>query len=572
MHPHTAEEPVWNRLPHLLLAAFLLRAVLSLSGDFVIHPDEIMQYLEPARRLVFDSGIVYWEYFYGARSWLVPGFVAAVMWLCKGLGLDSPMYYIGAVKLAFCLLSLLIPAGMYFFARRHWSEKTARLALLLGVFWYELFGFAHKPMTEFAAAALLLGLLAFAPLGGSSEDGNNKRFAAAGALAVFIVAVRFQYAPAAALLLLAGFYVGRGNERWAMIGGGLLTAAAVAVLEWLTWGVPFHSYYVNTQMNLIVGGGRAGESTLLHMPLWLLLASGGLFAFAAVGAVENFRRRGFILLLSLAILIPHMLQHHREYRFLFALIPLWLLLFADFAATLSARKNTDKINVAAIAAAGIVSVVGILNYLPFQGAVYRGFSFETGKNNFIRGQDAIFKIYRMLSGDDSVRGVLDSTRPYFNTGGYYYLGRNVPFYDRNSAGELFNGRDTKNYASHIITDDKIFGGEAAAVSRGGELVSYLKTEQGPRTLPAYVYDGERNELAYWNLLGERTPLADYVLSGNEGGLHLWTLKTPAPIREWKHYRVAADAVHWQELMHKILGDSTPPPPSSDYGIEFSDSE
>ncbi len=31
-----------------------------------------MQYLEPAHRLAFGNGVIYWEYFYSARSWLVP--------------------------------------------------------------------------------------------------------------------------------------------------------------------------------------------------------------------------------------------------------------------------------------------------------------------------------------------------------------------------------------------------------------------------------------------------------------------------------------------------------------------
>ena len=80
-------------------------------GDFVLHPDEIMQYLEPAHRLVFGNGVTYWEYFYGARSWLVPGLVAGVLWLLDAAGLGQPVWYVGAVKLVFCALSLLIRPG-----------------------------------------------------------------------------------------------------------------------------------------------------------------------------------------------------------------------------------------------------------------------------------------------------------------------------------------------------------------------------------------------------------------------------------------------------------------------------
>ena len=74
----------------MLTLAFALRAAVALTGDFVLHPDEIMQYLEPAHRLAFGNGVIYWEYFYGARSWLAPGAVAAVLKLFDIAGSASP--------------------------------------------------------------------------------------------------------------------------------------------------------------------------------------------------------------------------------------------------------------------------------------------------------------------------------------------------------------------------------------------------------------------------------------------------------------------------------------------------
>ena len=160
MHPQTSDEPVWKFLWPVLAVAFAVRAAIALSGDFMLHPDEIMQYLEPAHDAVFGNGVVYWEIFYGVRSWLVPGLAAGVIALLDAAGLGHPMWYVGGVELTFCAVSLLIPAGMYFFARRHLDETAARVALIAGAFWYELGGFAHKPMTEFVATALLMVLLA----------------------------------------------------------------------------------------------------------------------------------------------------------------------------------------------------------------------------------------------------------------------------------------------------------------------------------------------------------------------------------------------------------------------------
>ena len=570
LHPQPPEAP-WKWLPALLFAAFAARAATALSGDFVIHPDDILQYLEPARRAVFDSGLVFWEYFYGARSWLVPGLAAGVLWLCKALGLGEPAYYTGAVKLFFCLISLAIPWGMYAFCRVHWGEKTGRTALILGVFWYELAGFAHKPMTEFVAASLLMLLLAVAaPFGG-----GRGRWLLAGALGGLIVAVRFQYAPAAAFILLAAFWRGENAARAALVGGGAAVLAAVAVFEAAVWGTdfPFHSYYVNLRMNLIVGGARAGESSALHFPLWLLLACGGLILAAVFGVFENFRRRGFAAALALCILIPHMLQNHREYRFIFAVIPLWLALFADF---ISARPGgtagrAKKTQIAGLAAAGAVSLLGIFNLLPLQKKVYSGFSNETGKVNFIANQDPAFTIYRKLAADDSVRGVADMSRAYFNTGGYYYLGHNAPFYDRYSWAELTGGGAPSSYASHIIADDVIEtgGGKAVSSARGGG----VQTNRGVFAFPIFLSSGaEKQELVYWDKLGRRTPQPDYENAGEFGGLILWKTKTPKPVRDWKRHVVVQGRIlpdyNFERLMLKgIFGENAPEAPPR-LGVEF----
>ena len=114
LRSQTPEGRPWKLLPLMLTLAFAARAAVALSGDFVVHPDEIMQYLEPAHRLVFGNGVIYWEYFYGARSWLIPGVVAGILGLFDAVGLGDPFWYVGGVELAFCALSLLIPAGMYY--------------------------------------------------------------------------------------------------------------------------------------------------------------------------------------------------------------------------------------------------------------------------------------------------------------------------------------------------------------------------------------------------------------------------------------------------------------------------
>ena len=49
------------RVWHVLLFAFAARLAVGLANDGVLYPDEIMQYLEQAHRLVFGAGMVPWE-------------------------------------------------------------------------------------------------------------------------------------------------------------------------------------------------------------------------------------------------------------------------------------------------------------------------------------------------------------------------------------------------------------------------------------------------------------------------------------------------------------------------------
>ena len=198
LHPRQPAERPWKYLLPTLVLAFVARAAIALSGDFVLHPDEIMQYLEPAHRLVFGNGAAFWEYLYGARSWLLPGLVAGLLLLFDAVGLGEPAWYVAGVKLVFCAVSLLIPAGMYFFARQHFGEAAARAALLAGAFWYELAAFAHKPMTEFVATALFIALLALCVR--PAPDRPRLVWTVA-LLAVLVAAIRVQYAPLALFAL-----------------------------------------------------------------------------------------------------------------------------------------------------------------------------------------------------------------------------------------------------------------------------------------------------------------------------------------------------------------------------------
>ncbi len=482
IHARTCEEPRWWLLWALLGLGFAARTAVALAGDFVLHPDEIMQYLEPAHLLAFGNGIVYWEYFYGARSWLIPGAVAGVLKLFAAVGLGQPWWYVDGVKLAFCALSLAIPAGMYAFARRHFDERSARVALLAGTFWYELIAFAHKPMTEFVAAAPLVGLLA---LSVHPEPDRPRVCWQAAAFAVLTAAVRLQYAPVALVLLAIVFR--RTRLKLLLVTAAAAALAAVGVFDALAWdGGLFHSYVTNVRFNLILGGMRTGESPPYQFLWWLLLAGGGLSVLVLGGALSSPRRYGLLLGLIGVVLLSHSLQSHKEYRFVFAVIPLWLLLGTDLTVRLqrwisvrrAERPDAARWTLGSAAVLfALVSLAGVLNALPAQGRVYQAWSQESGFTGFVRGQDPIFAAYRHLAGAPSVTGVWQVDRPYFQLPGYYYLHRSIPFYDAFTGPLVIRDLATVGASvSHLVSADPGLAAPGYSLERDFGGVRILRRE------------------------------------------------------------------------------------------------
>ncbi len=529
LHPSPPDERPWKFLLPVLALAFVARAAIALSGDFVLHPDEIMQYLEPAHRLVFGNGVTYWEYFYGARSWLVPGLVAGVLKLFDLIGLGQPFWYVGGVKLVFCAISLLIPAGMYFFARWHFGETAARVALLMGAFWYELVGFAHKPMTEFVATALLMSLLALCVRPASDK---LRVVLAVAVLAVLVAAIRVQYAPLA--LIVLGLFFLRTEKKMQLALAAVTVFVAVGVFDAITWdGGLFHSYIVNIRVNLVLGDLRAGESPAWQFLYWLLIASMGLVALCVL-ALPDLRRYGLLLTLIALTLLIHSAQSHKEYRFIFVVIPLWLLISADFVVWFASRASEGRsrmllgpTSLVLTASFAAVSLAGILNALPYQDKVYKAYSNGTGVVGFLRNQDPIFAAYRYLASAPGVAAVWQVDRVYFNIPGYYYLHRKIPLYAGGTSFLLFS--DEKKIELEAITSS----------------VSHIVSADPATSIPGYSV--------------EKTFGSIRVLCRDAD--------EPA-IRRWQEYAPTIAGGTFTKVMRELYPDEPTPPPNA--GIRFAD--
>ena len=228
---------------------------------------------------------------------------------------------------------------------------------------------------------------------------------------------------------------------------------------------------------------RAGESPAYQFLLWLTFAGLGLSVYCVAMALRHLRRYGFLLGLIVLVLLVHSLQAHKEYRFIFAVIPLWLLVGSGLTARFVARPEADgdrPRRLAGLAAAGFaaVSLAGILNLLPYQDQVYRAWSRESGVVGFLRNQDPIFSAYRYLARAPGVKGVWQADRNYYNLPGYYYLHRKIPFYDLDTGRRLKgNVQVVSSLVSHIVSADPGFSVPGYSLEREFGKVRILRRDE-----------------------------------------------------------------------------------------------
>ena len=308
------------------------------------------------------------------------------------------------------------------------------------------------------ATAPLVGLLALCVR--PKTDRPRVVWLAAG-LAVLAVAIRMHYAPIALVLLAIVFL--RTRRKLLLAGAAAAMFCAVGVFDAVTWGGGlFHSYLTNLRFN-VLGGSHFGEDPVYRLLWWLMLAGGGLSVLCLMGALLSPRRYGLLLGLIALVLVTHSVPAHKEYRFVFAVVPLWLLIGADLAARTaawSAARLPGRATAArwtrgvAGALFAAVSCAGLLKALPGQVLAYRDWSHEATKFGFVRGHDPLFAAYRYLARAPGVDAVWQIDRGYSSTPGYYYLHRAIPLYDAFVGRAV--GRDLATLsasASHLVAAD-----------------------------------------------------------------------------------------------------------------------
>lgn len=308
-----------------LVALLLLAAAIRFSLAFwpnVIHPDEIFQVLEPAWRMLGHHSIITWEWRYGIRGWLLPTLMAGPVGLGEWVAPGGAGAFV-APRLVAALASLSIVVSAWFFGARI-SRTHAIIAAFVAAIWFEIVAFAPHTLSEPLATAVILP----AALLLTQASPSQRHLGIGGALLALAFALRFQYAPAIAVLALGACW-GHWRRFIPLVAGGFIGLAFGGAADAAHGVLPFAWLIANVEQNLLharaAAFGVTPATTYLYS-FWLMWSVAILPLSLAIW--RGWRHAPLLLATAVANVAFHSLIGHKEYRFIFLSVVLLIIIAA----------------------------------------------------------------------------------------------------------------------------------------------------------------------------------------------------------------------------------------------------
>jgi phosphatidylinositol glycan class B len=419
------------------VGAFLAVGVAALVRGRV-HPDEVFQYLEPAHGLAFGYRVVAWEWVEGLRNWAVPGVLGGLLALCRAVGLEHPWAMVGLVWCACAGVQAVGTWVLFRLVEERDGCEAALLAAGVHATWGGFLIYAARPLGDVLSVVPLLGALLWARR--ARERGGSREGLWSGVLLGVAFVIRYPSAvfgvPIAVSLV--------GARRWRSLAGFAVGSGAVllglGVLDWLTWGTPWFSAWRYFHFNIASG---SSASHFGRQPWWWYAP---IFAgMAPLLLVWHFARGlarrdlvvgafGFYLGVVSAL-------GHKEARFLVPLLPLFVAIAAG-----PLVKDIPRL-------AGRCAVLRVLVGLYVLSSVAAAtVLFPLGlRQGVIDGTVAAGR-------DPALTGLVIAGPPEWNTGGRFYLHREVPvFVAAGHSGEEVRVRLADARFSHALVDGGAVG-------------------------------------------------------------------------------------------------------------------
>ncbi|WP_429024286.1 4-amino-4-deoxy-L-arabinose transferase [Bradyrhizobium sp. I1.14.4] len=304
----------------LLLLALVVRLAVAVWPN-VMYPDEIFQYLEPAWRMLGHDGILTWEWREGIRAWFLPTLMVGPVAFGDALAPGGTGAFL-VPRLVAASASLSIVVSAWFLGARI-SRTHAVVAAFAAAVWFELPLLAPHTLGEPLATALIVPAALL-----MTNHPSQRRLAIAGVLLAFAFVCRFQYAPAIAVLALGACWT-RWRHLIPLVAGGLVALLLAAAIDLAHGTVPFGWLIANIRENLV--HDRAVEFGLSPPSAYLidLLTVWSVAIALPLAAIwRGWRHAPLLLTVALVNLVFHSLIAHKEYRFVFLSVVLFIIVAA----------------------------------------------------------------------------------------------------------------------------------------------------------------------------------------------------------------------------------------------------
>jgi hypothetical protein len=397
----------------LLLAVSLLPAVHAVAVLGRIHPDEVYQLLEPAYWRAHGYGVLAWEWQEaGLRNWALPGFFSWLIRACAAVGVEHPWAVRAVLEVPQWLLHAWALFAVARFSSRRlgseaWGAAAAGLVGLSGL----VVLFAGRTLGESLSVPWLLLAAEALDREGEGREGeatDARRAGLFGGLALGLAVVA-RYGSAVVVVAGLGWLAVR--RRWVVLGwtvaAGSAVAAGLGALDLATWGTPFHSLRAYLQFNVLSGQAaeRFGRAPAGFYVPWLLRELPAWAWPAGWVALRTRARPSLPFVMGAAYLLAIAFTPHKEERFLYPGVVLLCMAAAPAFVAWVRGLGRPAVPVGAVAVC--------LGLLPF--------AWEWPE---LRG-DQLRAIVRATRGDAT--GLLIVNEGLWGAGGFFYVGRNIPW-------------------------------------------------------------------------------------------------------------------------------------------------
>jgi len=415
-----------RRARWLLLAALAagaaLRGWLAVTDQGIAWPDEIYQSLEPAHRLVWGRGWVPLEFREGLRTWALPGLVAGLLEVFRGLGLSRPALYVPAAKGVFAAVGVLTGWATARLARRMGAGPLESAAA--GALWAlaaPAIYFAPRGLSEpLSAFPVTLGLAWALPSGATRRE----RLLGASLLGV---AVLLRLQDALLCVALVGAWAARRRWREAAEVTVVLLgwALVLGLLDRLTWGGWFHSALAYWRYNWVQGKGALFGASPPGYYLRVLWTS--MPAVAAVllpAAVLGLRRAPALGAAVGLFLLVHSAIPHKELRFILPVLPAAMAL-AGVGLAVAATRVDRRLPL------GVALLAAVASAARFHTLTFGDLGAYDGQRDRVSAYDDFGPVNRLLlvaSELPRLCGLKVEATHIAWAGGYTYFHRDAPMY------------------------------------------------------------------------------------------------------------------------------------------------